>query len=118
VGWRAALGIRPGRHRRFATTTPALVQERARSRDEDLSDESMRERGWVALGVVSMAVLGLAIVVPDELAAAFGAIGFAGLLVFRLTAAWVGWTPDRTTRVKSSVPAESRNGTPPRLASS
>ncbi len=55
----------------------------------------MRELGWLALGGVSIAVLALAIVLPDEIALAFAAIGFAGLLVFRLTAAWVGWVPER-----------------------
>lgn len=58
------------------------------------SDDTMRELGWFALGAVSIAILLLALVVPDELALAFAAIGFAGLVVFRLTAAWVGWVAD------------------------
>jgi hypothetical protein len=73
-----------------------------RLRDDDpSSDESMRERGWLALGVVSITVLLLALVVPNELAVAFAAIGLTGLLVFRLTAAWVGWVPGRGIRGES-----------------
>jgi hypothetical protein len=75
-------------------------------RNEELSDESMRELGWLALGGVSIAILVLAIVLPDELALAFAAIGFAGLLVFRLTAAWVGWVPDRRATAPGRVSPE------------
>jgi hypothetical protein len=61
------------------------------------SDESMRELGWLALGIVSITVLVLALVVPEEIAVAFAAIGFGGLVAFRVTAAWAGWVPRLVT---------------------
>jgi hypothetical protein len=70
-------------------------------REDDLSDESMREIGWLALAILSITLLLLALVVPNELAVGFAAIGLAGLLVFRLTAEWVGWPPHRGIRVSS-----------------
>jgi hypothetical protein len=102
--WRAFRGRTPARMRGSAAATGARP-EGARLVDE-LADESMRERGWLALGVVSITVLSLAIVLPDELAVAFAAIGLAGLVVFRLTASSVGWAPDRATRVSARGPTE------------
>jgi hypothetical protein len=85
---------------------------------DDPSEESMRERGWLVLGAASISVLLLALLAPDELALAFAAIGFAGLVVFRLTAAWVGWVPDRTATARgySEVSVAQEEPTPQRTA--
>lgn len=56
---------------------------------------SMRELGWLAVGAASIATILLALIVPDDLEVGFAAVGLAGLVVFRLMAAWVGWGPDR-----------------------
>jgi hypothetical protein len=68
---------------------------RAARRSRHAADDSLRELGWLALGIASIAVLALALVVPEATAVAFAAIGFAGLLAFRVTAAWAGWVPRR-----------------------
>ncbi len=99
--WRPTPNKRSARRSAVAAPHPADRTDGIRLRDDDPSDESMRDRGWLALGVVSITVLLLALVVPKELAVAFVAIGLAGLLVFRLTATWVGWVPDRGIRGES-----------------
>jgi hypothetical protein len=106
--WRAARSRGPARRRpaRSAAAHATALRDHARLRNDDPSDESMREFGWLALGTVSIAVLVLALVVPEELAVAFVAIGLAGLVVFRLSAAWVGWVPERTARVDSRSGSE------------
>ncbi|MDQ3997698.1 MAG: hypothetical protein M3303_11875 [Gemmatimonadota bacterium] len=90
---RATRGRRPDRPG-AATHRP----DHSRLRADDASSESMREIGWLALGVVSLTVLVLALVVPTELGVAFAAIGLAGLVVFRLLAGWGGWPPQREAR--------------------
>jgi hypothetical protein len=96
--WRATSSRRSARRSAVVAPRAADRTDGIRLRGDDPSDESMRDTGWLALGVVSITVLLLALVVPNKLAAAFAAIGLAGLLVFRLTAAAVGWAPDRGTR--------------------
>ena len=59
---------------------------------------SMRERVWLAFGALSIGVLLVAVVVPERLAVALAATGFAGLLLFRMTARLVGWAPQSAAR--------------------
>lgn len=104
--WRAVRGTQSARRGRAIAVAAAHSGGGRRQRSDDPSDESMRERGWLLLGAVSITVMALAIVLPDEIAVAFAAIGFAGLLVFRLTASAVGWAPNRAARVGSRGAAE------------
>lgn len=48
-----------------------------------------RERVWLTLGLSSMALLALALVVPEDVGAVLAAVAFAGVVVFRAS---VGWT--------------------------
>jgi hypothetical protein len=117
-GWRARRRTRAVERRRLAVMAAATTSERQRLSEEP-SEESMRELGWLALGAVSIAILMLAIVLPDELALAFAAIGFAGLVVFRLTGAWVGWVPERKATAPARVSSEvfvRRRAPMPRIA--
>ena len=61
---------------------------------------------WLALGAVSLTALAAAVLVPEELGTALAAIAFAGLVAFRVTAAWAGWLPrdpaQPSSRVRSS----------------
>ena len=101
---------------------------RVHPRRGDRSEESMRSTGWLALGGVSIAVLLSAFFAPEQLAVALAAIGFVGLILFRLTAGWAGWAPARGARPKVRAgrsddgasgprlqlsPQASRNGTSP-----
>ena len=73
---------------------PAGHAQAAASRDVDHlrqrdSGEEADAVGWGALGLLSVAILALAVVVPAELGAALAAVGVVGLFVFRLGAPWV-----------------------------
>lgn len=106
---------RADERRRLAVMAAAATGEQTRLSHAGPED-AVRERGWFALGAVSIAVLLLAVVVPGDLALAFAAIGFAGLVLFRLTAAWVGWVPHRRAmapaRGYSETRAPQREATP------
>jgi hypothetical protein len=102
--WRAARSSRPAAPRRSSSPHTTDLRDAAGLRDR--SDESMRELGWLALGIVSITVLVLALVVPEEIAVAFAAIGFGGLVAFRVTAAWGGWVPHRNARGESRAQSD------------
>ena len=78
-------------------SSPELDLPRRRDapqRNDDPDEESMRAFRWMALGGVSMALLLLALIVPQELAVGLAAIGLVGLFVFRISAMSDGWLPD------------------------
>jgi hypothetical protein len=103
---RATRSRRPTRPGAAGVPVPTHRADHPGPRDDDPSSESMREIGWLALGVVSITVIVLALVVPEELAVAFAAIGLAGLLVFRLLAEWVDWPPQQEARSTSQQAAD------------
>jgi hypothetical protein len=100
--WRAArISRAAARPRRSSAPHTTVLRDGARLRER--SGESMRELGWLALGIVSITVLVLALVVPEEIAVAFAAIGFGGLVAFRVTAAWAGWVPRLVSSSRTRV---------------
>lgn len=72
--------------------------------DGDTTDMPTRELAWLTLGLGSMAILAIALVVPDDLGAVLAAMAFAGLAVFRVS---VGWA----FRVPRDTPPDDPRGT-------
>ena len=85
-----------------------------------MTTQPTSELGWLALGVVSVTMLVLALFLPDELALALAAVGFAGLVAFLVTASWMGWVPLRRGTAhadnRSDGSAPQRESTPQGVA--
>ena len=98
------------RERRTESAAPASRPSLADSRAPESAtlDPAV---GWSAIGVLSLALLVIALLVPRDLGAGFAAIGFAGLFIFRLSAMrGIRVSPDALTsavRAGSGDPATS-----------
>ena len=100
------------------------------SRADDRFDGGVpaRELAWLTLGLGSMAMLALALVVPDDVGAVLAAVAFTGLAVFRVSVGWAFRVPRdgpfdgprdptrRTAREDPHVAGAGPSGPPTRLA--
>lgn len=61
--------------------------------ETDGSGAPTRELAWLTLGLGSMAILTIAVVVPDDVGAVLAAIAFTGLAIFRVSVGWAFRVP-------------------------
>jgi hypothetical protein len=74
------------------------------------ADAAVDAVGWGVLGAVSVVLLVLALLVPRELGIGMATVGFAGLLVFRLSAMYGDWLSLGTAWSRSVASDENTEG--------
>jgi hypothetical protein len=78
------------RRRRTSRRRSVPSRETSRQLHADAAADAV---GWGVLGALSVVLLVLVLLVPRELGIGMAAVGFAGLLVFRLSAMYGDWLP-------------------------